>query len=914
MKYLLAIVALLVALEGAAQSFSLRGDVFNDQGAPLSSATVVLLNPADSTMEFFGITNDKGHFELKSLRSGKFLMHVAYLGYQTQYKPVALPLAEGDDFGMVVMSPKAVDVKEVQVMGEYIPLQIKNDTIEFNARAFKTRPDATVEELLKKMPGIEVDRAGNIKALGKDVRKVLVDGKEFFGNDPKLATKNLPADAIDKVQVYDKRSEESDFTGIDDGTRDKTVNLMLKEDQKKGIFGDVTAGAGTGKHYLGSGKAYRFNDKTQMALLGMMNNINQFGFSFGDYMSFSGAGLSASGGHMVIGGNDGFPINFGSPVSGLSSSGAGGANFSYTWAPESRIFFSYLANGTHTRLSEDTKTWNYTGDNMFYQEQQSNQVKRDTSHRINFGLRYRIDTTRHLIVNGNVNLSKGFSPSNSVTQSLQNDVLINTLNRTALGKSNSYGLSSSGSFVQKFNRNRSLFRLAGDFSWTLGSSGSQYVNTTEYFNEQPVISGRYQNVDTESLNYSGGLTLTQQIGKKMYLEPGVTGGQRDDRYTRKLGIPGASDQQIDSLSPDFTKNYRYLKPDLSLRRNTDKTQFNATLAMEIGQLGTTLWTDQQSATPFFYFTPRISWDNEYKSGRRLSVNYSSRVNTPSVSQLLPVVDNSNPLTLMYGNRDLKPEYSHDLFLHWLLFDQFSFTSLFTSLSAGYTQDKINWSRTVNNQLGQTMKLVNVDHDYRIRGNIDFSTPIKPLGIKVNASVRESYNSGINIVNDQENINTNLSHQVSLRFDNRKKAKWDVNTGTAITLTDSWYSIQESLNNRYIDLSWFGEVRFTPDDTWNFMVTADVTNYTARSFDESVMIPLIGAEVGFSFLKHKRGVLTLQAVDLLNRNTGISRVSEMNYLMERQTNMLGRYVMLSFKYRLNKMGGQGNAIDVKVNRR
>jgi hypothetical protein len=366
--------------------------------------------------------------------------------------------------------------------------------------------------------------------------------------------------------------------------------------------------------------------------------------------------------------------------------------------------------------------------------------------------------------------------------------------------------------------------------------------------------------------------------RRIYLEPSVKAGGSSEHYQRTQGIPMATDVIIDSLSPDFRKSYRYLRPELEIRRNTDKIVFSAALGMELGGLSTSLWGDNPVSRTHYFLTPRLSWENEYKSGRRLSFFYSSTVNAPSASQLLPVADNTNPRSVMTGNRNLKPEYAHQVFLHWLLFDQFSFTSLFTTLNASYTHDKINWSRTVDDQLGQTMTLVNVDNDYRITGNIDFSTAIRKLGIKVNPSIQESFNRGTSLVNGVENINTNLSHRISLAVDNRKKKKFDVNVGGALTLTDAWYSIQESLDNRYLDMSWFGEARYFPNDHWNFELTADITNYTARSFDQSVLIPLIGAQISYTFLKNSRGVLTLAGVDLLNKNTGVSRVSEMNYLM------------------------------------
>jgi len=326
-----------------------------------------------------------------------------------------------------------------------------------------------------------------------------------------------------------------------------------------------------------------------------------------------------------------------------------------------------------------------------------------------------------------------------------------------------------------------------------------------------------------------------------------------------------------------------------------------------------LWSESPYITKHLYFTPRMQWEYEYKTGRRVMFFYQSGVNTPSTSQLLTIPENSNPMSVSYGNRYLKPEYSNNVYLNWLIFDQFSFTSLMSGIDAGYTMNKINWSRTVDSQLKQTMTLVNVKDDYRASARIDFSTPIRKLGIKISTNLRESFNRGISLINGTENINTNFSHKATLTIDNRKKDKWDVMAGGSVQMTDARYSIQNALNNRYLDMAWFAEMRYNPTEKWNFGFKADITNYTAESFEEPILIPLLSGEISYYFLKNNRGVLSLQGMDLLNKNTGIQRISELNYLQERQTNMLGRYVMLTFKYRLNKVGKSGNSFDVKISR-
>lgn len=292
---------------------SLKGRVINEQGEPLTYANVVLLSPADSTLQYHDIVDQKGLYQIEHIKAGAYLMQFSFVGMAVIYENITVPPEQGENLGDKVLKANAL-LDEMVVTAEYVPIEIEQDTVSFNAKAFKVEAGAAVEDLLKKMPGIEVDKTGNVKALGEDVTRVLVDGKEFFGNDPKLATKNLPADAIDKVQVYDKKTDEAEFTGIDDGVRDRTINLLLNEDKKKGYFGNAAAGGGTGSHYNTQAKLYRFSSTIQSALLGMYNNVNEFRFTGKDDASW------------------------GRKISGLNTTVAGGLNLSYNAEKRNRYF------------------------------------------------------------------------------------------------------------------------------------------------------------------------------------------------------------------------------------------------------------------------------------------------------------------------------------------------------------------------------------------------------------------------------------------------------------------------------------------------------------------------------------------------------------------------------------------------
>ncbi len=917
MRLFLTIILSSIVLSGFGQISNLSGEVADENGQSMPAATVVLLKPSDSTMMYFAISTAKGHWEVKNIKAGTYLMQFAFLGFETEWREITCPYENSGYWGIMSMKPKPLNMDGVEVIGEHVPMQIKKDTIEFNAKAFKTKPDAVVEDLLKKLPGVEVDRAGNIKAMGEDVRKVYVDGKEFFGNDPKVATKNLPADAIDKVQVYDKKSDESEFTGIDDGSREKALNLVLDPDKKDGVFGHVMAGYGTDNHYQGNVKLYRFTDKMQMAGLAMQNNINQFGFSFQDYMDFNGGMMSMmSGGssQIMLGGDNSLPINFGQQVNGLTTSGAGGLNFSFSPTKDRRFFISYLANGTKKSLIQNTNTQNFTSDASYVQQQDVDNTKRDTAHSLNFGVRYRIDSSQNIFVDGGASFNFSNSWGQSYTDSYQNNQLVNWLDNNSNQGSDRISGSAKASWLKKFPGNRTVAKIGANGSLSKNLTDQQWQNNTFFAaTNLETLESLYQENQIDNLSYSVNTSLTQRLGKRFFAIPEISYSSTDETLVRTQGFFTPSDAIIDSLlSPTFSRKYDRLKPGLTLKRSTEKVQINLFLKSEMYRTENFLWEDEGVENSRFVFLPGFNLDYEYKSGHRLNLSFMSNIAQPTVNQLLPVANTTNSLSVSYGNRNLKPEYQRRLNLHWVIFDQFSFTSLFTGINATYTTDKINWSRTIHDNLGQTLNLVNVENDFKVSGNMNFSTPIRPIGINFKAGLRESWNRGINLVNDVENINTNMSHSFSMSVDNRTKKKWDVVAGGSISLTDAKYSLQESLNNRYTNFTYFTEIQYNPSDKWNFMVSADVTNYNDQSFGESISVPLIAAEASYFFMKNNRASFSIQGADLLDKNRGISRISELNYLRETQSNIIGRYFMLSFKYRLNKFGG-GDGIVIKKHR-
>ena len=916
MNRLLLLVLLIAGFRASAQH-ALQGEVVDEKAVPLGFVTVALLHPADSTLAFFAITKTGGEFEVRSIKTGSYILQVALLGYQTIYKPLDIPYPQGKA-GTLVLRPRSVSLNEVEVTGERIPILIKKDTIEYDAGSYKTKPDAVTEDLLKKLPGVEVDRAGNIKAQGEDVKNVLVDGKEFFGGDPKVATKNLPADAVKKVQVYDKKSDEAEFTGIDDGSRSKTINLLLKDDKKSAWMGEALVGGGSDSRYQASSKAYRFTKQSQFAALGMLNNINQFGFSFRDYIDFNGGIRSMMNGdgdfRISFSEDDNFPVNFGQPVTGLITSGAGGLNYTYEKKRDNRINISYLGNGMRKKLVEETFTRNFTPGNDFTQSEKTGQDETNYAHRFNFGWRNKPDSSQNILVNGNAGITNGRLSGETYSSSFSGPELLNDATNSFANSGNGFNGSLHASYLSKGYSRVRLFKVAGDVSGKRVLRNSEWNSLVRYFNPNLLSSNSlFQNNAQDALSYALTVSSTIRAGRQFNLVPQIKGGSRMEKLETQQGQETGAEIPDDSVSGDLSVTYNWIQPGLSLRRSNEKSQLNISAFVEAGNLSIADAETDEITKATFYILPRFSWEYEYRQGHRIGVHYESSLNTPDAGQLLPLPNTLNPLERSYGNRGLRPEYIHQGHMNWVLFDQFSFTSLFVGIRGTYTKDKINWSREVDDQLNQVLTLMNVRDDFRAGADIDFSTPIRKLGVNIHVSPSETWNRGINFVNGTENTNTNFVHGLTLSFDNRKKEKWDVSVGGTVQYTTARYSLQEALNNDYFNLTGFTELSYQPDDRWHFSASADLTRYESKSFREKVDIPLIRAAASLYFLKAKRGVLILDAFDLLNKNTGISRSSEMNYLREKQSNVIGRYVMLTFKYRLNRFDDEPG-IDVKVNRR
>lgn len=890
---------------GFADNHVVSGRVTDSLGTPLEGVSVALLYAGDSTLASFAITDRSGNFTIEDAKEGKYVLNISLMGYYSEYKNVTVGSEKNVNTGTLVLqaNERITTLDEVVVSAEKIPIKINGDTIEYNAGSFKTKPNAVAEDLLRKLPGIEVDKEGNIKAMGKDVKKVLVDGKEFFGDDPKVATKNLPADAIDKVQTYQKHSDRSEFTGIDDGERDQTINLQLKDGKKTGYFGDVNVGGGYDKKYEGGIKAFQFRPKSQFAALGMLNNINKFGFSMQDYINLNGGLSSIMGGNGSISFNmdDDMPVDFGQPVTGDITSGALGLNYSYEARKNNRFNISYMGNGAKKNLDELTDVQNFTPGGRFDSKESREKDSKSFAHVISSRWRNDVDSSLQLTMNGSLKLKNNDAGERNVSQTYTGTSLINDLLNTNTSNGLSYqGVISTG-LVKKLKSKWQIIQGSANFNIQKQSDQNIWNNITNFYSDgSKLYDNQYQ--DNNALRYSGGadLSVVRAIGNGYFLVPGFNADFNSDHFTRIQGaMPGF--EKTDSLSPAFYRNNFSVSPEISLKKSSAKQQWNAGVKLEkifITPFDNGLKNDTRSYT---FVVPSVFWRNDLGRGKNISFAYRSGVNAPTAIQMLPYTDYSNPLMRMSGNIALNPEYYHDFNFNYSHFDQFTMSSIFIFLNGRYTRDKINIGRTIYPDLSQDLKYVNAGHELRASLGAEYSTPVRKLGVNVNVRFNETYTSSQSPVNDVINQNSTFKHELEASFSNRKNDKWDLRLGGNIELSNSAYSLNKELNNTYFNYTGFAQAGYQPNDRWIFNLSADITRYAAQSFGAPVTIPILKAEFSRFILPNNRGTITLKGFDLLNKNTSVFRSSQLNYLVERRSNIIGRYFMLSFNYKLSKTG-------------
>ncbi|MDX2287036.1 MAG: TonB-dependent receptor [Bacteroidia bacterium] len=905
---------LLGAARLGAQTVTLTGTVTDSTGAPLPGATVTLLRAKDSVLTSFGASNAAGTFLLRRAPAGEYRLIVSLMGYEQAAQPLRIAGTEGTlALPPIALLSRAVTLDAVTIEAEQTPILIRKDTVEYNAGSFATQPNAVVEDLLKKLPGVEVATDGSIKAQGEDVRRVLVDGKEFFGTDPKIATRNLPADAINKVQIFDERSEAARFTGVDDGEREKTINLTLKDDKKQGVFGNATGGYGTSNRFTFKGNVNRFAPKVKISALGMLNNTNQQGFTFEDYFNFMG-GQGMGGGRggiiRIDGSNNATGLPLGSGLgNGFVTTGSGGLNLSYDLSKKTEFNASYFFSGVGRTLDQYTYREQFTGERSFITQDTSAQYSAAYNHRFNSTLRYKADSLQRLTLRTRLGWNDSYSESSASRISLTPENQIQSGNDRSTDQD---GTRMDGELslnyqlrLGKAGRNLGVEALA---SGQLSRQHSGLSSINRLFPPQgtPLLDTLLQDQSQRAsqIAYGGELTYMEPLGSNLYLQ----GSYAHRNYTDE------SDQEVYDLLPErrfnaglsnqYLRGFTYDRGGLRLIFSGSKANFQANLDGQRALLrGDLISLGDTIRQTFSYLLPGMEYTYRFANTKSLSTEYETQVTEPSVQQLSPAVDNRDPLNVYAGNPELRPEYAHTLSTRLMLYDPFTFMSFFAMVRATYTQQSIVDAISVDSLLRQIRTPVNTDEAWRLTAFASFSTPVKPLKLRMSLNTNLSYNRGIAFVNQRQNTADRVTASGELRLENRNKKLVDVSAAANLSYNTARYSENAEFNRSFLNQRYTADLMVKPASRWMLRSGLDWSIYGGETFGEAQSVPLLTAGISRYLMKNRLAV-ELSAFDLLNQNQGISRSADLTYVEEVRTVTLARYALLTLSYSLSGFGNSG----------
>ena len=924
-------ILLLLSAAAFAQKFTLKGQVVDSLGATLPSATVMLMNPKDSSLVNFGVSDPRGNFEIRNVNKGTYQIKVSFVGFGAYQKLIKMDQAVGMviDLGQLKLQTESELLEGVTVTGTRAPVTVKRDTIEFNAGSFKTKANANVEDLLKKLPGVEVETDGTIRAQGEQVQRVTVDGREFFGRDPKLATRNLPADAVEKVQIFDKKSDQAAFTGIDDGTKEKTVNLELKEEKRNAAFGNLMAGAGSDDRRQAKANINRFSKGRQISFLGMANNINEQGFGIDEYMNFSGGSQQMRGGggggsfNINIGGDGGnqIPLNFGGRQNGIITSYAGGLNFNQDYSKgKSKAGGNYFYNRLEQNINRSLDRINYLPEDAalglparsYKFDQDSRQFTTGDNHRANLTVDHFLDSANSLRFTAAATFTENSSnvSSNSTTFNVDGAPR-NTSDRITENLSNSESMNATLLWRHKFQRKGRTFSSNFNFNKSLSDGdGSLYSENTFFsgLNSQKQVIDQVNTQKTDNQTAGATFSFTEPLGNRRYLE--LNYNYRVNRNDVNREVFNRESNQLEKdqlLSNEYTSDYTFSRPSLNLRINREK--YNVTLG--VGYQNTRLQGDLITRNAIIDRTfrnvlPTARLNYDFTTFRRIRIDYEASMREPSIQQLQPVIDNSDPLNIYVGNPNLKPAYAHNVSANFTTFDPAKSINFFTFINATYQTNAITTSQAVDQRLVRTSIPVNVKDNLNVNANMNFGFPVKKLKSRFNVGPTATYFESINVLNESESSVTQQTFGGNARYNFTLEDKFTLDLSANIRDQITSYESAPEQNQEFINTTWSAETSVTILKNFQLNSSFDLYQYESKTTDFRQEIPILNIWLSRFLLKGNTGELKIGVSNLLDKSLGVTQSATANYLQQETINNLGRYFMVSFTYALNRqlnpMGG------------
>ncbi|NQX54809.1 TonB-dependent receptor [Pedobacter panaciterrae] len=900
MKILLALLAVccIFTVPTAAQnSFAVKGLVIDTTTlVKIHEATVIVLDDQDSILQNFTYSN-KGAFELNNLRPGKFLIMVTYPDYADFAEHFTLDEANPvHDFGNIGMILKSKLLNEVIIKARVAAIKIKGDTTEFDAAAYATQKNAKVEDLLKQLPGMRINQSGVIIFQGETVSKILVDGEEFFSDDPSLVTKNIRADMVSKVQVYDQRSEQAKLTGIEDGVKVKTINVILTEDKKKGLFGKADAGYGTDGYYTAQLMANKFSPKQKVSVYGNIGNTGKVGLSGEDNNKFGGGYSQGD-----YGGN------------GIPLARDAGAHYNNKWNKDKQsINVDYKAGALTTDALSSTISQNNLPGNF------NTSSSDGMNHRYNFNQSFngrfdsKIDSTADLNTYINTYSNKGDNKSYQTGSTLRgNGILQNANTNSTIGENTFESFTANAKYTKRLKKKGRSISINTGGSFDRSNSKSNLRSELSYYNELGLLDStstidQFKPIVSNTNRLSAGFSYTDMLTKAISITTGYnfsrsinTSDRRsfnlsDDNRYEELDSAFSSDFKLVNLTSLYSLSANYSSGKLSAGASASLT--DASYKQE------DQFIDFVMDRKFINLQPGAYLYYQLSKAASLSLNYNGSTNQPSYYQLQPLRQNSDPLNISLGNPDLKPSFSNRFSYNYRVYQPTLDQGINFNGNYSFTTNAIVSNRVTDSAGVNTLSYSNLSQGrpnywnmfaqlYGHATKLDF---ILYISLNVNG------NTYFNYVNNTLNKTSTVEYKPQIDIGkNRATYSYSFSIGSNYVVSSS--SLQSVNNNRK---GFFSSASFYTKLPYDFFIGADAQyNYMAKNqlFNRDFERLIANAYFGKNFLKEENLKLMIRGNDLFNQNTGYERYSSANGFTESRNTTIRRYFILSLTWDFTKFG-------------
>lgn len=902
-----------------AQTFSVSGKLIDETKQPAIGSSVFLLKSDSSFIK--GTTTDlEGQFKLENINSNNYILKILSLGYKPVFKPIHIT-NQDISIPTITLKQNLTNLKEVTVEAQQALATQNGDTTSFSANAYKVTKDATAEDLVSKMPGVTIVD-GKVQAQGEDVKQVLVDGKPFFGDDANAVLKNLPAEVIDKVQVFDKKSDQSQFTGFDDGNASKTINIVTKQQFKNGVFGKVYGGYGYEDKYKGGVTANIFKGDRRITVLAQSNNINEQNFSSEDLVGISSSSGGGRRGGGRPGGGSNPSENFQSNTqNGINTTSLFGLNYADKWGKKTEVTASYFFNWTQNDSKSSLLQQYIIGSNNGLIYNETNNTNSDNfNNRVNFKIETKIDSMNSITLQPRLSFQSNKGAKELLGLNTKETVSISNTENSSSNNLSGYNISVPILYRHSFVKKGRTFSINATPTITK-NLGENLLYTLNTYNRDTLFYG--DTIDQKSKilktgnSINGNISYTEPLNKNHFLLFNYTAVYTDNYSSKKTFNKNYTQYNYSdldsSLTNVFKNQYQSQSGSLGYRYQKEKFNFSLSAAYQWAQLSKEqeIPSSYKLSKTFESVLPSAQLQYKFSPKKNLRFNYRTSNNAPSIDQLQDVINNNNSLQLSTGNPDLKQDFQQNIFLRYSGVNTSKATSFFALIGGNYSNNYIgnstliaNQDTTVYNDIflqrgSQIIRPVNLDGYFSLRSFINYTFPIKKIKTNLSVNVSGNYNNVPGMINTNINYAKTATGGLGLVFSSNISEKFDFTLSSNSSYSQINNTLQTSSNTTYLTQQ--SKLKLTANPWKGLVLQSEYTNtyYSGLTSAFNQSISLWNAGIGYKFLKDKQAELRVTVYDILNQNNSISRTNTDSYIQDSQTNVLNRYYMLTFTYNFKK---------------